>query len=245
MIDSDFARRAIAPCGLLWLAMLPAVAGASAPAGSIAAQVETAARAQLARQAAGAGLVEPRFELTIVSTRQPPACGQPVTVEPTDTRAPARMRFTAACPGRDGWRYEFVVRAALSATVAVTAAPVAAGQVLGVDQLALERRDISAISDSIGTLQAAAGQASRRSLRAGEVLRQGQLAPPPLVKRGDPVRMLARHEQVEVSTAGEALDTGAQDAIVRVRNAATGQVLRMRVSGAGTVEPLALPALIR
>jgi flagella basal body P-ring formation protein FlgA len=59
-----------------------------------------------------------------------------------------------------------------------------------------------------------------------------------LVKRGDQVLMLARRDQVEVSTSGEALDSGARGAIVRVRNTASGQVVRMRVSGAGTVEPV-------
>jgi flagella basal body P-ring formation protein FlgA len=243
MIESDFARAAIASCALLWLAG----AAAQAPATSVAAQVEAAARAQLERQADSSGLVEPRFELTVVTTRPQAACRQPLAVEPSDTRSPARMRFTALCPGTgsDGWRYDFVVRAAISAKVAVTAAPVAAGTLLGADELVLERRDITAIPDSIGALEAATGKASRRSLRAGEVLRQSQLLAPPLVRRGDPVRMVARHEQVEVSTAGEALDSGALDATVRVRNAANGMVLRMRVTGAGTVEPVDMPRLTR
>jgi flagella basal body P-ring formation protein FlgA len=42
--------------------------------------------------------------------------------------------------------------------------------------------------------------------------------------------------------AGEALDAGAQGAVVRVRNTASGQVVRMRVAGAGTVEPVDMPA---
>jgi flagella basal body P-ring formation protein FlgA len=59
-----------------------------------------------------------------------------------------------------------------------------------------------------------------------------------LVKRGDAVLMLARREGIEVSTAGEALDAGARGAMVRVRNATSGQVVRMRVAGQGTVEPV-------
>ncbi|MGH8854019.1 MAG: flagellar basal body P-ring formation chaperone FlgA, partial [Telluria sp.] len=84
-----------------------------------------------------------------------------------------------------------------------------------------------------------------RSLRAGEVLRAGQLASPLMVKRGDQVLMVARHEGIEVSMAGEALDAGARGAVVRVRNAASGQVVRMRVAGAGTVEPVELPGISR
>ena len=132
------------------------------------------------------------------------------------------------------------MRAKVSAKVAVTAGPVAPGQVLTDDDLVLERRDISALSDTVGAA-AAVGQASRRSLRAGEVLRQSQLAAPMLVKRGEPVVMIARVDAIEVSTAGEALDSGAQGAIVRVRNVANGRVVRMRVTDAGTVEPVEMP----
>ena len=133
--------------------------------------------------------------------------------------------------------------AKISANVAVTAGPVAAGQLLTDADIVFERRDISALSDTIGAA-AAVGQASKRSLRAGEVLRQSQLAAPILVRRGDPVVMLARIDAIEVSTAGEALDSGALGAVVRVRNVGNGRVVRMRVTATGTVEP-AEKAVIR
>ena len=225
-------------CASLLLLLLACAAQAAEP--TVAAKVEAAARVQLERQAEAAGLAEPEFTLTVVKPRAPPACRQPLSVEPVDTRSAARMRFAVQCRDTPGWRYEYIVRAKVSAKVAVTAGPVAAGQLLTDDDLVLERRDISALSDTIGAA-AAVGQASRRSLRAGEVLRQSQLAAPILVKRGEPVVMLARVEAIEVSTAGEALDSGAQGAIVRVRNVGNGRIVRMRVTAAGTVEPVEMP----
>jgi flagella basal body P-ring formation protein FlgA len=236
------------------LAVVPALlcgAAAAAPAVvSVAAQVEQAARAQLDRLAAGNALAEPRFELAVASSRPAPPCRQPLAVEPIDTRQPARMRFAVRCPDGAGWRsggwqYEYVVRARISALVVVTAAPVAANTALTDADITLERRDITAIADPVAAAADALGQTSRRSLRAGEVLRSGQLAAPVLVKRGEAVVMLAKIDGIEVSTAGEALDAGSRGAVVRVRNAASGQVLRMRVAGAGTVEPIGLPARAR
>ena len=58
------------------------------------------------------------------------------------------------------------------------------------------------------------------------------------LKRGDAVMMVARRDGIEVSTAGEALDAGGAGASVRVKNASSGQIVRMRVSGPGTVEPV-------
>jgi flagella basal body P-ring formation protein FlgA len=223
----------------------PLVGVASAAPLPLALQLEQAARAQLEKQADAAGLAEPQFELALATTRAAPPCAQPVAIEALDTRQPARMRFAVRCPDAGGWRYEYVVRARVTALVAVASGTVMAGAPLSDDQVTLERRDVSAINDAIGAPQAAVGQASRRTLRAGDILRASQLAAPVLVKRGDQVLMLAKQDGIEVSTAGEALDAGAQGATVRVRNAGSGQVVRMRVTGAGTVEPVDLPRIIR
>ena len=206
---------------------------------SIPVQIEQAARAELDRQMASAGLTEPQFEVDVVAARAAPPCAQNVVIEALDTRSPQRMRFLARCNDAPGWRYEYIVRARVTAMVAIAAAPVAANEALLDSQVTIERRDISNIADPISSPDEAVGQMSRRMLRPGDILRSGQLSSPVLVKRGDAVVMIARREGIEVSTAGEALDAGARGAVVRVRNAGSGQVVRMRVSGQGTVEPIA------
>ncbi len=238
------ARRAIAPAWLFCLASLYSSAGwAELPADNIISRIEQLARAQLARQAAAAGLVEPRFEVVVAhGGRQLAPCAQAVSVEPLDLRQPNRMRFVAACAGAGGWKYDFVARAAITARVAVTGVEVPAGRALTVAEVALERRDVSAVADSVADPAALLGLASRRNLRAGEMLRLGQLVAPALVKRGEAVQIVARRGNVEVTMAGEALEAGAQDAVLRVRNANSGAVIRARVVAAGTVEPVDLPA---
>lgn len=200
--------------------------------------VEQAAREQLDTRIAGAGLADAEVELTVVSARAAPPCAQPVRIDVVDARQLSRMRFAARCPDAASRAQEYIVRAKVSAPVLVTAVPVTAGEVLNDAHVTLERRDITNVTDALGAPAAALGQTTRRSLRAGELLRTSQLSAPVMVKRGDAVVMIARHEGIEITTAGEALDTGAQGAFVRVRNAASGQVVRMRVIGAGTVEPV-------
>lgn len=208
---------------------------------TLSVQIENAAREQLEKTADALGLGDPQFDLAVSSSRPPPACKGETSVEAVDTRQPARMRFVARCPDGKGWRHDFVVRARISALVAVTAVPVAANRELGEADVTLERRDITQVRDPIGMLDEALGQSSRRSLRAGEVLRASQLVAPIAVKRGDAVVMTARQDGIEVSMAGEALDAGARGAVVRVRNSASGQVVRMRVLGAGAVQPIGMP----
>ncbi|MDY0962692.1 flagellar basal body P-ring formation chaperone FlgA [Massilia sp. CFBP9026] len=208
---------------------------------TLSVEIEQAAREQLEKGADAVGLGDPQFDLTVSSSRPAPVCKGPVTVEAIDTRQPARMRFVARCPDGNGWRHDFVVRARISALVAVTAAPVAANRELSEADVTLERRDITQVRDPIGMLDEAVGQSSRRSLRAGEVLRASQLVAPIVVKRGEAVVMTARQDGIEVTMAGEALDAGARGAVVRVKNSASGQVVRMRVLGAGAVQPIDMP----
>lgn len=223
-------------------ACMAAVLIAVPAAAQVTSEVQKAAREELARRADSAALVEPLFDVEVVRSSRPvAACAKAVTVEPIETRQPSRMRFAAVCSAPEGWRHEFVVRAAVTALVLVSAGEVPAGQVLEAADVKLERRDVSAVADSIGSPQAALGLAPKRQLRAGELLRTSQLAAQLLVKRGDAVRIVARREQVEVTMGGEAMDSGARDAQVRVRTAG-GNVLRTRVTGAGTVEPIDLPA---
>jgi flagella basal body P-ring formation protein FlgA len=141
--------------------------------------VETAARQQVARWAEAAGLSEPQIGITVVpGTRPLAACSQPVTVQGADTRLPARMRFIAVCAGANGWRYEFIVRAQVSARIAVMASELAAGKVLADEDVLLERHDMSGINDSIADPQDAVGMSAKRALRSGEILRKGLLSSP-------------------------------------------------------------------
>ncbi|GAB2844000.1 hypothetical protein GCM10027277_09630 [Pseudoduganella ginsengisoli] len=161
-------------------------------------------------------------------------------MEAADVRQPTRMRLIAECPGADGWKYDFIVRAKVTATVAVMAADVAAGKpVIGAD-VAFEQRDITLVPDPVSDEAVLLGMSARRSLRNGELLRQSMLVEAQVIKRGDPVRIVARREQIEVSMAGEALDPGARGTVIRVRNV-SGNVIRARITGSGTVEPAELP----
>jgi flagella basal body P-ring formation protein FlgA len=208
--------------------------------------VEAAARQHVLRWADSSGLIEPKFELNVLRGSRPlAACAQAVTVEAVETRTPNRMKFAAICPAgaAPGWRYEFVVRAQVSARIAVAANDVPAGKIIADEDVLLERHDISGVSDPVSDPAEVVGMSGKRALRGGEVLRMALLSAPTLVKRGEAVRIVARNDQVEVSMGGEALDAGARGSMVRVRNA-SGTIIRAKVTGAGTVQPADMPVTI-
>ncbi len=169
-----------------------------------------------------------------------PDCPSETRVESLDPRGIARMRFVVICPSLQGWRYEFLAKGKVSANVAVAATDLISGKILSPLDLLRERHDITLIPDAFSDFAELEGMAARRTIRAGDVIRQNMLAAPQLVKRGDQVRIVAKREQIEVSMAGEALDNGTRGAIIRVKNS-SGTQIRARVIDAGTVEPADLP----
>ena len=204
----------------------------------LVAQVQRAAQVELKRHAELSNWVEPTFEVEVVRNARPIGpCDAAPRVEAQDVRSPARMRFVAICPDAGGWRYEFVTRAKISARVAIAANDLSSGKMLAPEDLLLERHDITGTPDAYGDLGGLQEMATRRTIRAGTVIRQNMLTAPTLVKRGEAVRIVAKRDQIEVSMAGEAMDTGARGAMIRVKNA-SGVTIRARVTDLGQVEPV-------
>lgn len=200
-------------------------------------QVAQAARQYILQQAARDGFVNPMVEVSVVNIARAAAPCRQAVVAPLDTQHPSRMRFAASCADKDEWRQEFVVRAELSAEVVVASAAVPAGRTITDNELALERRSISAVPDALSDPRSVTGLSSRRPLRAGQVVQKRMLVAPTLVKRGETVQIVARNGVVDVSAIGEALETGQRDEIVRVRNTSTGKIIRARITDKAVVEP--------
>lgn len=218
-----------------------APAGAAVPLPATA-QAEQAARRYLTEFAARQHLAEPEIAVQALPPARPlPPCAVPLEIEPLDTRFLPRLRFSARCPGNAAGS-ELIVRADLVAQVLVASADLAAGKPIAAASLALEKRNLATTPDALARLEDVAGFASRRALRAGQVLQRRQLQPLLLVQRGQSVRIVARHGQIEANVPGEALQNGGQDELVRVRNVASGRTISARVIGPGAVAPSDLAA---
>jgi flagella basal body P-ring formation protein FlgA len=125
--------------------------------------------------------------------------------------------------------------------VAVTAKPIGAGSILTLENLRLERRDVARSTRSteyITDLNKVLGLAARRSLGAGLVLDVSSLVRPDIIKRADPVTIIAQRGGIEVTTAGIALQDGYEGQIIRVQNQKTKKIITAKVVNADTVKVL-------
>jgi flagella basal body P-ring formation protein FlgA len=228
---------------LLTVAALQADALAEQPA-SVETQIEHAARAWLLAEAQRAGLKDSYVSVVVLPPPRAAAhriCQDKLRIESLDTRFIIRLRFAAVCDSA-GWREERFVRGTVSAMVVVAAEPITAGRPIAAADVKLERRDVSTISDAVSDQEEVVGKASRRVLHNGDVIALHLLVDPILVKRGSMVNISARAAGVEAQVPGEVLDPGHRNEIVRVRNTASGKIIRARVLSEDTVEPAGLPA---
>lgn len=226
------------------LSIAVAISALSLPLSGLAAtldeQVLDTARTALLDQAQQSGLISPELQLLQPAPRPRPACPAGWDVALQDSRSLMRLRLVARCTD-DAARVppqDFLLRATLSAEVLVVTQGVASGQPVTDDQFQLQRRDISQTPDALSTLEP--GFAARTTLRPGQLLQKRLLAAAVVVKRGDAVRIQASRGGVSVEGAGEALDSGSRQGLIRVRNNASGRVIQARVLDAGLVEPAEL-----
>ncbi len=119
---------------------------------------------------------------------------------------------------------------------AVLVRAVAQGEVLKPSDLALERRPKSEFTaQTLTTLEQAVGQASRRALRAGLVLRQGDLMKPELVQRHETVTIVYEVPGIVLTVRGKAMDPGAMGDVINVLNIQSKRTIQATVTGPGRV----------
>jgi flagellar basal body P-ring formation protein FlgA len=213
-------------------------------AANVQSRIEQAAREHLMSFATRAGLADAQVRVSVVARSGVAApCSPPVTIEAVDTRNLTRMRFAALCGGgapvasTQTARAEYIARGTITAQIVVASADIAANRPIAAAQVARERRDVSSVASPVSDIDTVVGQSSRRAIRAGNILSTRWLAQAVLVKRGAPVRIVARNAGIEVTVAGEALEAGRRNEIVHVRNVGNGKVITARVVEESTVEP--------
>lgn len=197
------------------------------------------AQQTLLEQALRDGLIDPQLQLQLLpgkSRAVAPACPGGWQVQVLDARYLTRLRYGAQCAA-SGASAELLLRAQLSAEVLVAAQAVSSGRALSADDVVLQRRDITAAPDALSQVEALQGMSPRSSLRVGQLLQKRQLQAALLVRRGDKLRIVARQAGIEVQAHGEALEAGARDALIKVRNSSSGRTITARVLDAGLVEP--------
>ena len=103
--------------------------------------------------------------------------------------------------------------------------------------LSVERRNIEDLSsDTISRIEDAMGNRTTRMIYPQTVLESSMFVSPPLVKRGDIVKVTARTGPMTITATGMVKQQGCKGEMVRVVNTDSNRIITARVTGPGAVE---------
>jgi len=163
-----------------------------------------------------------------------PALRMPPCPHALQATALSAVNVEVSCPA--GWRLFVPVRVQRVQPVLVLTAAVAPGQPIPATALAVETRDAARLGAAPLTDPAEAiGHTLRLGGRPGQVLRRSDLLRAAVVKRGEPVALVAGGAGFEVRMAGRALADAAAGEVVRVENLSSRRVLSGVVAAPGEV----------
>ncbi|MFO7752568.1 MAG: flagellar basal body P-ring formation chaperone FlgA [Desulfobacteraceae bacterium] len=109
--------------------------------------------------------------------------------------------------------------------------------VIQAEDLELKKVDTSSMRGSYaGKVEDVAGKISRSRIREGDFIRMDRLENPPLVKRGEVVKLVASKGSLKIVTSGICKEDGSRDKSVRVENLGSGRTVRGIVKGRSRVQ---------
>lgn len=167
--------------------------------------------------------------------------GPPVRHE---VETPDAARFMASpmvtvvfyAPGGDMVRVPVTARVSRSGDVVVAARPLARLEPLTASSVKLLRVDLGAVpSEAYVRLEEVAGLRAKRAIAAGTVLTPALLDSPPLVRRGEMVKLVAGNESFQITAMGEARRDGRKGEQIPVLNLSSRREVFGRVVEPGVV----------
>ncbi len=161
-----------------------------------------------------------------------------VTQRPADG-SPGRKSVTVTflTAGREAGQVRMSGDLRLFSEVVCTTRRLARNELIGQDDIAVLRQDISMLDNGLIRDPAQAlGQKLKTSLPAGALLSAQHLDAPPLVRRGELVTITASSANVRITAPGEARNTGALGEVIKVKNLMSRREIHARIAGPGAVE---------
>jgi flagella basal body P-ring formation protein FlgA len=122
-------------------------------------------------------------------------------------------------------------------TVVVARRPLGRYKPVENEDVELKAVDLAGLpADRLTDLESVLGKRTRRALDSGTVLRPDLLESPPLVKRGDRVRIIAETAGFRISAAGQVKQKGCEGEVIPVMNLDSNKVIHARVIDSQTVK---------
>jgi len=180
---------------------------------------------------------EPRVQLLQLERWQRlPSCATGVEVGLSAMSHNGKLPLVVSCPDSDNWQHRLNVKVDFTLPVLVAARDVSRGERLS----QLRTDDVAFTSVKPGFLQAADkldGYVASRKIIAGTVINEDLVKKAGVLRRGQPVTIVAQSDTVLLRTTGVAMENGRVNDIIRIQKD-NGRTIRCRVINEGEVHTI-------
>lgn len=166
-------------------------------------------------------------------------CDVPLALSVKDLTPGPRLNVHVHCPGSARWAIYVPVEISIWQPIVVAATPIARGQTLTLQDLALAEHDVATVGRGYYSDPAALeGFIARRVLSPRNPVLASQVEAPLQVKRGDKVIITAIQNGLQVKMEGIAERDGRYGDRIAVRNSQSRRIVEAQVIGTGQVQVL-------
>ena len=175
------------------------------------------------------GQLDSRLQLT--------RCAHPPTAQlAPGGRTEGHTTINVRCLEPVSWSLFVPARIERHLPVVVLERPINRQQVIGPDDIRIERQAVSTLSNGYFTeAEDVIGLASRRRLMPGQVLTSAHVTPRRIVERGQEVTLFSARPGLVVRMKGIALEDGVEGERIRVRNESSKRIVEGYVEPSGAV----------
>lgn len=110
------------------------------------------------------------------------------------------------------------------------------GTILSHDNTTESLKDLTGYENPVTDQGLVLGKRLKRAVRAHGVIEASDVEIPPLVRRGQYVKIIVSHGKLHITATGIANADGKLNEVIRVRNASSDKLIRGRVTAPGIVE---------
>jgi flagella basal body P-ring formation protein FlgA len=121
------------------------------------------------------------------------------------------------------------------AEVATATGRLRKGTIIESEHITMRRMDIAGIPNPILDGKVLLGLQLKRSISAGKVIQTDYVVAPPVIRRGQPVKIYAKKGPLMLSTNGIAYSSGYLGDLIRVQNVDSNKLIFCRIASPGIV----------
>lgn len=161
-----------------------------------------------------------------------------IDIIPADPKVIGSRRFSLVYRVDDKIVKNISIRGQLKAmaSVAILTQNVKRGAILHPDMVQLQTKDLAKLRNPCTNLREVLGKKLTRSLRTGAVLDLSSIDFPPLIHKGQLVKILIKNNGMHLTATGISAMNGKQDQIIRVMNSGSQKMIFCKVTAPGLVE---------